>query len=828
MNFIHVTIKDIHAYFFVLLLILSFAWQKPLSALSRTPVLFEIGERENFGFLSKQPGDVEVKSVDLNHSVLNSIASKQLERITIPVTINEHINVSIQKIIHFNNGGWSALGIIDDDSTNSVVLSYSPSSGKLISSIENVTNHSFYKIRFAPEINEHIIITKDPHQSDELVCGHNDDMVIGTTTSQSQRQRSEIKPSQNHGVSTIDVLIAYTPQALNWANANSSGINNIINQSMATAQLIADNSNVNIQFNLVHSQLVEYSETGNSITDLRRLTASPTFNPWGSGNAGYMDEIHQIRDTYSADLVALFTFTSDVGGIAWVINNENGLPQYGFSVSRVQQAAGRTHAHEMGHNFGNAHSRDQSSSAADANGGLFPYSTGWRWTGNDADSYASVMTYAEGSVPVNYFSNPGILYQGIPTGSYDGEFAPADNARSMNEIRHAVEDYRFANNQINLPSVTTTTISGISYSLIRVGGNVLADGGATVTQRGICWSKNQNPTFSDECNTIDGGLGTFEIELSGLDQNSDYFVRAFASNSAGTAFGEQKTFSTLKLQKPEAKIAESVNAVSFTANWTEVPEAERYFIDVSLDSGFDSFITGFENREVREGTTIFVDPLLPGTNYYYRVRTGAETTASGNSNIQQVSTTDISRTHSEVSLSRDRVLATGVQQSVITVQVQNSLAEPVYDADVTIKASGGSSTVSPNQIKTDNTGKAAFAITNNTEESIRYSVAAEGLTISDELEIEFLYSEGELTLGNNFPNPYNNQTQIPIVIPEQTRVRLDVYNSVGSLVQTIVDQQYNIGYYEIPFNAAALSSGVYFYRLVTDQGMKVEKMLLAK
>lgn len=229
-----------------------------------------------------------------------------------------------------------------------------------------------------------------------------------------------------------------------------------------------------------------------------------------------------------------------------------------------------------------------------------------------------------------------------------------------------------------------------------------------------------------------------------------------------------------------------------------------------------------------DGTAIFVDPLLPGTKYYYRVRTGAETTQSDNSNILQTSTVDISRANSDVTLSRERVLATGVQQSLISVIVQNSIGESVEGADVTVEADGGFSTISPTQNKTDETGVATFAITNSTEEFVQYIVSAEGLTISEDLEVEFLFSEGQLTLGNNFPNPYTNQTRIPIVIPQQTRIRLDVFNSVGSLVQTLLNEQYNVGYYEIPFNSAGLSSGVYFYRLVTDQGMKVEKMLLAK
>lgn len=767
---------------------------------------------------------MESVSIEFNRSILQAIQSGETDLISFQGTKDRIFSVDIHRVINHKTGGWSAIGNINSSSLNSFVLSYSPSTGKAISSINVSTEHSFFEIRYSHTLNEHILVEKDPHQTDELECGQDHDMNVQSGSSQKQL----VEPSQDNGPSVIDVLIVYTPSAMNWANVNSSGIQNIINQSMATAQLAADNSNVNVEFQLVHSQLVDYEESGNSLTDLRRLTASPSFNPWGVESEGFLDEVHQIRNNYSADLVALFTNTSDVGGIAWVINNSAGLPRYGFSLSRVQQAAGRTHAHEMGHNFGNAHSRNQNGSPAGSSGGVFPYSTGWRWVGTNGIEYVSVMTYAEGAATVNYFSNPDILYQGVPTGSYEGKFAPADNARSMNEVRHAIENYRTPSVDIDVPTVSTAVVSNISYSLANVGGNVTADGGADVSQRGICWSTDENPALKGECVTIGSGIGPFEYELTGLNQNSSYFVQAFATNAAGIGYGDSKQFSTLELQKPQALFPESVNAVSFTARWSEVPAAERYFLDLSTDPDFNSFVNEYEEWNVGNGTTFIVEDLMPGTNYYYRVRTGAETTQSENSNVIEISTRDISLANSEVSASRNRVLATGIQQSIVTVVVKDSNNNPVADANVTIEDDGGSSSVNPVQANTDASGVATFSITNSTEEVVQYSISAEGLTLSGEIEIEFLFSEGELTLGNNFPNPYNNQTQIPIVIPQQSRVRLDVFNSVGSLVQTIVDEEFTIGYYEIPFHAGGLSSGVYFYRMVTDQGMKVEKMLLAK
>ncbi len=233
---------------------------------------------------------------------------------------------------------------------------------------------------------------------------------------------------------TIDVMVVYTPAADAWADLNSSGIDNVIAQAMSLADQALVNSEVGISMRLVHTAVIDYTESGNTGTDLQRLT---------SREDGYMDEVHAMRDAHGADLVALFAEVSDVGGIAWLLNNEGGRPNLGFSVTRVQQAArSLTHAHEMGHNMGNAHSRNQRSNAAGSSGGLFEYSTGWRWAGTDGVQHASVMTYAEGDRQAPLFSNPEVNWAGTPSGSYTGTYAPADNARSMREVKHAIATYR--------------------------------------------------------------------------------------------------------------------------------------------------------------------------------------------------------------------------------------------------------------------------------------------------------------------------------------------------------------------------------------------------
>ena len=94
-------------------------------------------------------------------------------------------------------------------------------------------------------------------------------------------------------------------------------------------------------------------------------------------------------------------------------------------------------------------------------------------------------------------------------------------------------------------TIATTTVKDISYSTATSGGFIISDGGSPVTARGICWSTLQNPTVADS-KTVDGeGAGSYLSNLTGLVSGQQYFVRAYAINSAGTSYGDQKSFTTL-------------------------------------------------------------------------------------------------------------------------------------------------------------------------------------------------------------------------------------------------------------------------------------------
>ncbi len=93
------------------------------------------------------------------------------------------------------------------------------------------------------------------------------------------------------------------------------------------------------------------------------------------------------------------------------------------------------------------------------------------------------------------------------------------------------------------PTLITTAISSITGATATGGGNVLADLGAPITARGIVWSTTSNPTIALSTKTTDGnGLGVFSSSLTNLIFGATYYVRAYATNSAGTTYGNEVTF----------------------------------------------------------------------------------------------------------------------------------------------------------------------------------------------------------------------------------------------------------------------------------------------
>ena len=103
---------------------------------------------------------------------------------------------------------------------------------------------------------------------------------------------------------------------------------------------------------------------------------------------------------------------------------------------------------------------------------------------------------------------------------------------------------------VTAPTVVTNEVNNVTAITARGNGNVTDDGGAPVTERGICWGTNQNPNISGTHLASESGTGYFVVEMTDLEPNTTYYVRAYATNSAGTAYGIQRSFTTPVIEAP--------------------------------------------------------------------------------------------------------------------------------------------------------------------------------------------------------------------------------------------------------------------------------------
>jgi uncharacterized protein (TIGR02145 family) len=100
-------------------------------------------------------------------------------------------------------------------------------------------------------------------------------------------------------------------------------------------------------------------------------------------------------------------------------------------------------------------------------------------------------------------------------------------------------------NNALLPVVVTNKLTGVSTYSVTCWGNVTADAGAAISARGACWSTSPNPTTANSKSTATAGTGQFSTSVTGLTMGTKYYIRCYATNSTGTSYGSQLSFTTL-------------------------------------------------------------------------------------------------------------------------------------------------------------------------------------------------------------------------------------------------------------------------------------------
>jgi hypothetical protein len=95
-----------------------------------------------------------------------------------------------------------------------------------------------------------------------------------------------------------------------------------------------------------------------------------------------------------------------------------------------------------------------------------------------------------------------------------------------------------------LPTLTTIAVTSITSTTATSGGNITNDGGGAVTARGVCWSTSPSPVVTGNHTTDGTGIGAFASNLTSLTATTTYYIRAYATNSTGTAYGNEISFTT--------------------------------------------------------------------------------------------------------------------------------------------------------------------------------------------------------------------------------------------------------------------------------------------
>ena len=231
-------------------------------------------------------------------------------------------------------------------------------------------------------------------------------------------------------------------------------------------------------------------------------------------------------------------------------------------------------------------------------------------------------------------TNDNTTYNGSGTGSFTSKISGLTAATTYYVRAYAVNDKGTAygeersfttEKELEKPTVTTNSVTNITKTGARCGGNVTSDGNAAVTARGVCWSTSQNPTISNNKTTDGSGVGQYSSALNNLQPNTTYYVRAYATNSQGTSYGTQKSFKTeVDVQQPTVTTSTVTNITGNSAvcggNVTSDGNATVTSRGVCWSTSPNPMI-GHNKTTDGSGTGQYssnINGLQPNTTYYVR------------------------------------------------------------------------------------------------------------------------------------------------------------------------------------------------------------------
>jgi hypothetical protein len=294
----------------------------------------------------------------------------------------------------------------------------------------------------------------------------------------------------------IDLMMLYTQAVLPTlsGSARTAAIQSACDAGVA--QINDDLSRSLAQTRIRLVRIAQTTYTGDELTSTSANWESTLLTRLTNTADGFMDEIHALRDQSGADLVCLLHQRPDAAsvGIAWTLTvgefDHATNPLYGFSIVEYRyMTTEHVLAHEVGHNLGCTHNREDS-----AGQGAYPYSYGYRFTAANASRYRDIMSYdaAPGYRFLAYFSTPLVTPTdfgasiGSPVGIVAGQPGESDCARSIDQVGFEVSSFRLQQqapaNTGTLYAVSTRAFVGTAAEQQLIGAFIVS-GSAGSTKR---------------------------------------------------------------------------------------------------------------------------------------------------------------------------------------------------------------------------------------------------------------------------------------------------------------------------------------------------------
>jgi uncharacterized protein (TIGR02145 family) len=225
----------------------------------------------------------------------------------------------------------------------------------------------------------------------------------------------------------------------------------------------------------------------------------------------------------------------------------------------------------------------------------------------------------------------------------------------------------FTTAPIGMATVVTSYPSNVTQTSAQAGGSILSDGGSPVTQRGVCWALNPDPTTANFTTQNGSGTGSFSSFLGNLTPNSTYYLRAYAVNAMGTSYGESYSFTTGTPLVPSLSTYEIINVTNTSAStggaiineggsilakgvcWASSPNptiAGSKTVDGSGPGNFNSVMNGLS-----AGQTYYVRAYATnasGTGYGDQKVFSTATQSVSLATVVTVSVTNIGTTHATI------------------------------------------------------------------------------------------------------------------------------------------------------------------------------------